>query len=65
LLDARSPDEFTGKDVRGKRGGHIPGAKLLEWKELLADDGRFKTTDQLRALLRNRGIDPEKTAVSY
>src|SRR5262249_38822695 len=35
VVDARSEGEFTGKDVRGKRGGHIPGATLLEWKELL------------------------------
>ena len=27
VVDARSTDEFTGKEVRGKRGGHILGAK--------------------------------------
>jgi thiosulfate/3-mercaptopyruvate sulfurtransferase len=64
VVDARSTDEFTGKEVRGKRGGHIPGAKLLEWKELLADDGRFKTPEQLRELFRKRGITPEQTAVT-
>jgi thiosulfate/3-mercaptopyruvate sulfurtransferase len=64
VVDARSADEFTGKEVRGKRGGHIPGAKHLEWKELLAQDGRFKTPDQLRALFRERGIHPEQTAVT-
>src|SRR5262249_2464809 len=35
VVDTRTADEFTGKEVRGKRGGHIPGAKHLEWKELL------------------------------
>jgi thiosulfate/3-mercaptopyruvate sulfurtransferase len=64
VVDARSKDEFTGKDVRGKRGGHIPGSKLLEWKELLADDGRFKPPEQLRELFRERGIIPEQTAVT-
>jgi 3-mercaptopyruvate sulfurtransferase SseA/phospholipid N-methyltransferase len=64
VVDARSTDEFTGKDVRGKRGGHIPGAKLLEWKELLAEDGRFKSPEQLRALFRQRGILPMQTAVT-
>src|SRR5262249_25282663 len=24
VVDTRSKDEFTGKEVRGKRGGHIP-----------------------------------------
>jgi thiosulfate/3-mercaptopyruvate sulfurtransferase len=64
VVDARSQDEFTGKDVRGKRAGHIPGSKLLEWKELLAADGRFKPREQLRELFRKRGITPEQTAVT-
>ncbi len=64
IVDARTADEFTGKDVRGKRGGHIPGAKHLEWKELLAADGRFKPPAELRDLFRRRGIEPEQTAVT-
>ncbi len=64
VVDTRSRDEFTGKEVRGKRGGHIPGAKHLEWKELLAEDGRFKSPEQLRALFRQRGIEPGKPAVT-
>lgn len=27
VVDTRSTEEFTGKKVQGKRGGHIPGAK--------------------------------------
>jgi thiosulfate/3-mercaptopyruvate sulfurtransferase len=64
VLDARSTDEFTGKDVRGKRGGHIPGSKLLEWKELVAEDGRFKSPEQLRELFRKRGLRSDQTAVT-
>jgi thiosulfate/3-mercaptopyruvate sulfurtransferase len=64
VVDARSTDEFTGKDVRGKRGGHIPGATHLEWKALLGADGRFKSPAELRALFRQRGIRPEQTAVT-
>ena len=64
VVDARSKEEFTGEQVRGERGGHIPGAKQLEWKELLAEDGRFKTPDELHNLFRQRGITPEQTAVT-
>ena len=64
VVDARTADEFTGKTVKGKRGGHIPGAKHLEWKELLAEDGRFKSPEELRKLFRKRGIEPEQTAVT-
>lgn len=64
VVDTRSKDEFTGKEVRGKRGGHIPGAKHLEWKELVAEDGRFKSPEQLKELFQQRGIQPEQTAVT-
>jgi thiosulfate/3-mercaptopyruvate sulfurtransferase len=65
VVDARSVGEFTGKQVKGKRGGHIAGATHLEWKELLADDGRYKTPEQLNKLFRERGILPNETAVCY
>lgn len=65
VVDTRSEDEFNGKDVRGKRGGHIPGATHLEWKELVAADGRFKTVPELKELFRQRGILPSETAVCY
>jgi thiosulfate/3-mercaptopyruvate sulfurtransferase len=64
LIDARSAKEFTGEEVRGKRGGHIPGATHLEWKELLAADGRFKSARELRELFHKRGIDPSQAAVT-
>lgn len=64
VVDARSDDEFTGRDVRGERGGHIPGSAHLEWKELIDERGRFKSRDELRALFRERGILPEQEAVT-
>jgi thiosulfate/3-mercaptopyruvate sulfurtransferase len=65
ILDTRSAAEFRGEDVRGPRGGHIPGATHLEWKELLAADGRFKTPEELRELFREKGLLPNQTAVCY
>jgi thiosulfate/3-mercaptopyruvate sulfurtransferase len=65
VVDTRSKDEFTGKEVRGKRGGHVAGATHLEWKELLSADGRFKPREQLQELFRGRGILPDETAVCY
>jgi len=65
VVDTRTADEFTGKEVRGKRGGHIPDAKHLEWKEMLAEDGRFKSPEKLRELFKQRGIQPDQTAVCY
>jgi thiosulfate/3-mercaptopyruvate sulfurtransferase len=65
LLDARSADEYTGKDVRAKRGGHIPGAVNVEWKQNLRPDGTFKPVDELRAMYAAQAITPDKTVVTY
>jgi thiosulfate/3-mercaptopyruvate sulfurtransferase len=65
LVDARAPAEYEGKDRRAKRGGHIPGAVNIEWKENLKPDGTFKSLDELRAMNVARGVTPDKTVVTY
>ena len=57
VIDTRSDREFAA--------GRIPGATQLEWTELVAQDGRFKTRTQLQQLFRDRGILPDETAVCY
>ena len=57
VVDTRSDAEFEG--------GRIPGSAHLEWKELVAKDGRFKTKTELQELFRKRGIKPSETAVCY
>jgi thiosulfate/3-mercaptopyruvate sulfurtransferase len=67
IVDARSNDEFCGIDLKGnKRGGAIPGAKHLEWSDLIdpATD-RFKTPEELRRLFDQAGIDLDKPTASY
>jgi thiosulfate/3-mercaptopyruvate sulfurtransferase len=65
LVDARTPKEFRGEDVRAKRGGHIPGAKNIEWVQNLRDDKTFKSADELRSLYEAQGATLDKTVVSY
>ncbi len=65
LVDARSPEEYAGKDIRAKRGGRIPGAVNVEWKQNLRPDGTFKPLDELRAMYAAKGVSPEKTVVTY
>jgi thiosulfate/3-mercaptopyruvate sulfurtransferase len=46
--------------------GHIPGAVRLDWLELVDQDSRgLRPTEAIRALLRERGIDPEKRVLLY
>jgi thiosulfate/3-mercaptopyruvate sulfurtransferase len=67
LLDARSPQEFSGEKRYAERGGRIPGAVNIEWTEFM-DQGhnlRLKPEDELRALLEGRGFTTDKTVVAY
>jgi len=48
ILDARSPAEYSGEDVRAARGGHVPGAINLDWvNNSNSDDPRFRPIEQL------------------
>ena len=52
LWDTRSQAEFTGEDVRAQKGGHIPGARHLEWLELLDDKGLVRSPEEVSSLLK-------------
>jgi thiosulfate/3-mercaptopyruvate sulfurtransferase len=65
LVDARSADEYAGRDVRARRGGHIPGAVNIDWRRNLNPDGTFKPLDQLRRLYAAHGVTPEREVVTY
>lgn len=65
LLDVRRWSEYTGDEVRSRRGGRIPGARNLEWKESLDPSLRVKPERELRALFASRGITRETPVVTY
>jgi thiosulfate/3-mercaptopyruvate sulfurtransferase len=59
LIDVRSPQEYSGERLHmpeypnegALRGGHIPGAANVPWARAInADDGTFKTADELRSI---------------
>ncbi len=67
VLDCRSAREFSGEVRSAERAGHIPGAVNMDW--LLAMDQsrnlRFRTPDELRALLAQRRVTPDKEVIVY
>ena len=67
LLDARTPGEYAGQDVRSARGGRIPGAQNLNWMDTMnpADNGRLLEPDTLRGMLEERGLTPDREIVAY
>jgi thiosulfate/3-mercaptopyruvate sulfurtransferase len=67
IIDARSHDEFCGIEKKdNKQAGAIPGAKHLEWSDLIdtATD-RFRSPEQLRRLFQEAGINLDHPAVSH
>ena len=65
LVDARSPDEYTGKKhAEGVRPGHIPGAANVDWTTLVRD-GQFRPASELRTLFQQAGVRPEHEVVVY
>lgn len=67
LVDTRSEGEFCGLAPGGnQKAGAIPGAKHLEWSDLIdLDTQRFKPPQELRQLLQQAGIDLNRPTATY
>ena len=67
IWDTRSAGEYSGEVNRGnKRAGHIAGAVHLDWLELMdRETHRFKAAAELRRLLDDKGIAPDKAVFAY
>jgi len=65
VLDVRSDAEWRGATpYHEARGGHIPGAVHVEWKELLDRRGRLDP-DAARARLLAAGVKPADRVITY
>ena len=67
LLDARSIEEYDGSKVVSRRGGHIPGAKRVEWTDMMDHNRQRQLLDDatLLAKLESAGFSPEQNVVVY
>ena len=67
IWDVRSDGEWDGSEQRGnKRAGHIPGAVHLEWFNVMdRQTHRFRNADEIRKLLSDHGITPDKNVYTY
>lgn len=67
LIDVRTLKEFTGQDTsRGEaRGGHIKGAKWLEWTAVLNEDASVKSFEKIKELMAGVGVRPQDDFVLY
>lgn len=66
ILDARTRSEHRGEDLRANdRGGHLPGAKLVEHASLLAADGTLKPRQKLNELFADAGLAADAPVVTH
>ena len=65
LLDVRRDSEFTGVEKRAARGGHIPGAVNVLWKDALKDDWTLRDADELEQMYGDAGFGPETSTITY
>jgi thiosulfate/3-mercaptopyruvate sulfurtransferase len=66
ILDSREAQEYKGATPYGEaRGGHIPGAVHLYYKELMDAAGSLLPPDEIHARLQKAGIPPEAEIIAY
>jgi thiosulfate/3-mercaptopyruvate sulfurtransferase len=66
LIDNREKHEFEGATPYGSsRGGHIPGAFHIDWREFFTSEGILKPREALDSFLKSKGIQPNQEVVVY
>ncbi len=74
MIDVRSPEEYRGERLHmpdypnegALRGGHVPGAANVPWKRAAADDGTFRSREELEAIyLGEAGLDSGDEVIAY
>ncbi|MFN3949351.1 sulfurtransferase [Microbacterium sp.] len=74
LIDVRSPEEYSGERTTAPaypeegalRAGHIPSAQSVPWGKAVAEDGGFKSREELDAIYREgAGLKDGDKIVAY
>ena len=66
ILDARSLEEYLGKEVSGiPRPGHIPSAIHVPWNGFLNKDATVKDAAVIKAALEDKGLQENQELVCY
>lgn len=66
IIDVRERREYNGKTPYGEqRGGHLPGAIHIYYKELLDSAGNMLPRPAILAKLASQGVTPDTQVVTY
>jgi thiosulfate/3-mercaptopyruvate sulfurtransferase len=71
VLDVRSKKEFSGEEVKkgATKGGRIPGATWIEWKETIVEEGPYKgywkAAEEIKKIFSAKEVTPDKDVYIY
>ncbi len=65
VVDSRAANEFNGTSEKPVSKGHIKGSINIDYKEFLQANGEFKSKDEILAVAKKHGLDPDKTVIVY
>ncbi|MET1043353.1 MAG: sulfurtransferase [Microbacteriaceae bacterium] len=74
LIDVRSPEEYSGErttapaypEESALRAGHIPTAQSVPWGKAAAEDGTFRSAQELNSLYRDQaGLNDGDSVIAY
>lgn len=66
VIDSRSREEYDGAVLYGEaRGGHIPGARSLHWRETIGPDYKIRPASELREALEAIGVTGDAEVAVY
>lgn len=66
VFDVREPREYEGKTPYGEsRGGHVPGARALWYKDLIGRDGKLLPRAEIEKLLAAKGVTKDSEIIAY
>ena len=70
LVDVRSPAEYVGDIIAppgmsetAQRAGHIPSAANIPWAQAVAEDGTYKSKEELEKLYGSKGVTGDKDEI--
>ncbi len=66
VIDTRDKDEYEGAQKFGEaRGGHLPSAVWMAYKDLLEKDGTLRPINELEAIFADAGFEKTDKIVTY
>jgi thiosulfate/3-mercaptopyruvate sulfurtransferase len=66
VIDSRGQDEYEGETPYGEtRGGHIPGAIHLHYREFLDEDGKLRSREEIVQILQTAGVSRSDQIITY